>query len=299
MFLESFEYGVVVGYDGSPASMRALRWGALTARSWAGPLTVCHVWSYKPVSQPGETVPAKIAYDAVVSLLTDGVARAAKMAGRRRVHKLLLTGAPQGRLAMLTGHALLTVVGSGNSWGPGVPPGRVSTYLAAHARGPVAAVPPAARQPCAHEPASVVVGTDGSPDCDPALGFAFADATALSAPVHVVCCHDPRHVAASRPLAGDGRAQEVASAALEPYRDRYPGVTVRTQITGEVPALALLEASACALLLVISSHLGQRRQGADPGAVARAVLAHACCPVVIVPARRRGPAAAALDWRYD
>ena len=88
--------------------------------------------------------------------------------------------------------------------------------------------------------------------------------------------------AASTPLAA-AAAQDLASAVLAPYRHRYPQVSVHTQVTGQTPVGALLEASDCALLLVISSYLGQRHVGGDPGAVARAVLGRACCPVVIVP----------------
>ncbi len=293
MFFGSHEYGIVVGYDGSAGSMRALRWGALTAQSWAVPLTVCHVWSCKPIRLPGETVPAKLSYDTAVRVLARGVARAEKTLARGQAQKLLLTGAPETELCTLTGQALMTVVGAQGFGGQQEALGPVSRYLATHADGPVVVLPPEARPPCAHQPASVVVGTDGSHESDAALGFAFAQANAMYVPLHVVCCWaDLAPEPVRTPLADVENAQDAAycllEEALQPYRDRYPHVTVRTEVTGQIPVLALLEATSCAQLLVVSARLAERRAGTDVGAVAPAVLARARCPVVIEPRRYDG-----------
>ncbi len=283
------ELGIVVGYDGSPGSMWALRWGALTAQKWAVPLTVCQVWWWPHKRQPGTTVPEKLSLGAAMRSLRQGAGHADGTAGHCHAQTLLLTGSPADELCTLTRKAHMVVVGShGRRGWAGLPLGRVSTHLTAHADGPVIVLPPAARQACDSRAASVVVGTDGSPNSDPALGFGFAGADARRSPLHVVMSWAGlpstfrRHRLADVATAQDG-AESLLRSSLQRWQDRYPHVAVRASVTGQGPLVALLEAASAGELLVVSSYLGATEGGTDAGVVTRAILERASCPVAVVP----------------
>jgi nucleotide-binding universal stress UspA family protein len=84
-------------------------------------------------------------------------------------------------------------------------------------------------------------------------------------------------------------AAELLGSALYELRDALAGVEVeRVVIDDRHPAEALVEASSDADLLVV----GSRGRGGFTqmllGSVSHAVVLHALCPVVVVPARRRG-----------
>jgi nucleotide-binding universal stress UspA family protein len=85
------------------------------------------------------------------------------------------------------------------------------------------------------------------------------------------------------------RAEEMLGSALYEQRDALAGLEVeRVVIDDRHPAEALVEASNDADLLVV----GSRGRGGFKqlllGSVSHAVVLHATCPVVVVPARREG-----------
>lgn len=139
--LPAGEHGVLVGYSGSPASVRALEYGARAARLRGETVTVCHIWEWPRPTLPGEAFPAKLSYDRACRLVGDGVARARQILAPSRPGKLLVTGAAPTGLCELSRQAVMTVVGShGSGQAHSVALGPVSAYLAARNDRPVIVV---------------------------------------------------------------------------------------------------------------------------------------------------------------
>lgn len=141
-------------------------------------------------------------------------------------------------------------------------------------------------------PRRIVVGVDGSAESLAALSWACREASLRSAEVHAVlaleaACHQVASYAvpAPRQTTGSwGAAREVLRRSVSEAASRFPGVTVRTDITEGLAARVLLDHAANADMLV----LGHRSQGADPsrgaGPVIRVCLRAAPCPVVVISA---------------
>lgn len=119
----------------------------------------------------------------------------------------------------------------------------------------------------------IVVGVDGRPATLRAVAWAAREADRRSLPVLLVAVV-PGGVA--DPAAGSRRAHLDLSSARRAALATAAVVT-STEVTSGDPATELARRSRTARLLVLGSDGG--------GAVARAVVADAVCPVVVVPAR--------------
>ena len=138
----------------------------------------------------------------------------------------------------------------------------------------------------------VVVGVDGSQTSQRAVEFAFAEAalrkTGLTA-VHAWTLPwlrstlSIRHevVNVTRP-ALQQEAAAVLSESLAEIRQKHPGVPVVEQAVEERPAVALVEASHDAPLLVVGSRGRGGISGLLLGSVSHAVLHRAHCPVAVI-----------------
>lgn len=136
----------------------------------------------------------------------------------------------------------------------------------------------------------IVVGVDGSAESVAALKWACREASFCAAEVLAVLalessCHQiasyavpvPRH-----PRGSWGAVREVLRRAVGEAVSRFPGVSVRTEITEGLAARVLLDHASDADILV----LGRTPYGPDPrrgaGPVTRACLRASVCPVVII-----------------
>lgn len=164
--------------------------------------------------------------------------------------------------------ASLVVVGSR-------PPGRsgslrvgsVAGQLAAHGRSPV----PVVRG--GPDPTGAVVPAGGhTQEARAAAEFAYAEASARGANLVVL----------DRTPAWNSRSQNGFADTRSVLSEKYPDVTVhRARVRGGL-CRALVEASTRAQLVVVGSRNGDRLAGALPGAVSRAALHHADCPVAVI-----------------
>lgn len=133
----------------------------------------------------------------------------------------------------------------------------------------------------------VVLGLDLDRPAEQLTGYAFDAAAVRAAPLRVL------HVRTPAPPAGLPRAarapggtatREAPSGALDgvlqPWRHKFPDTEVDGRVLDGHPVHHLLRAAARASLLVIG-----RRLSAGPGLgpVARSLIRHAACPVVVVP----------------
>ncbi len=136
----------------------------------------------------------------------------------------------------------------------------------------------------------IVVGVDGSAESVAALRWACREASLRTAEVHAVlaleaACHQVASYAVPAPRQSGGSwgaAREVLRGSVSEAVSRYPGVTVRTEITEGLAARVLLDHAQDADMLVLgrTAHSPDPYRGAGP--VIRVCLRSAPCPVVII-----------------
>jgi nucleotide-binding universal stress UspA family protein len=280
---------VVVGVDGSQAALDAVRWAAAEARNVQCPLSLVHTLEWPLVGFP---VPAGLRAGWTQEMHEQGhrwlrdAQEAAELAAPgipTQVH--LCTGDPRERLLAEAQHAHELVVGSRGLGGfTGMLLGSTSATVTQHASCPVVVVHGGGA------PAGpVVVGLDGSPASEQALGYAFQAAARAGAALRAVhawddlgALHSPMAPAEVLPV------DEIEAAALRmlaeqvaSWQEKYPNVAVEGQVIHERPAAALIELGGLARMIVV----GFRGRGGFArlllGSVSQAVVRHASCPVVV------------------
>jgi nucleotide-binding universal stress UspA family protein len=136
----------------------------------------------------------------------------------------------------------------------------------------------------------VVVGVDGSPRCEQAIGYAVE--TAALRKTHLVAVHTYRHPVSTGagdmlPLVYDreelrGEEERVLAEAVAGWEARYPEVPIACRLVRGRAAATLVEESADAQLVVVGSRGRGGFVGLMTGSVSQAVLHHAHCPVAVV-----------------
>jgi nucleotide-binding universal stress UspA family protein len=143
--------------------------------------------------------------------------------------------------------------------------------------------------------APVVVGIDGSTCADAALRWAADQAAATGSPLEILTVWDwPRSYGWVVPVPSDydpaGEAGRLVAAAEEAVRAVHPEVACSSAVVQGLAALALVEASRRASLLVVGSRGHGEFAGMLIGSVSQHCVAHASCPVVVVRGHRAPPA---------
>jgi nucleotide-binding universal stress UspA family protein len=122
------------------------------------------------------------------------------------------------------------------------------------------------------------------------MGFAFDEATTRGVDLVAVRAWQPPPV----PCRDDTPAPKydvdsladaelrLTDRVLRAWQDKYPGVTVRIQLTPGNAAEALIAATADAQLGVVGSHGRGGFAGQPLGSVAEQLIHHAQCPVAVV-----------------
>lgn len=278
-------HGVLVGFDGSPASELAVAWGISEALARADVLTVCHAWGPgypSPATNADAEEHARREAERVLAagtLLAQTLARKAA-AWPGEIRSLLAAGPAAQVLCDQSARAAMLVAGwRGHSGLAGLLLGSVSSQVAAHAQGPVVVVRGQWQRVPGRTPAPVVVGADGSPAAEPAVEFAFGEAAAHGVPVIAVCAmaDNPEPLDHQHQVAADFELQ------IDRWEKAHPEVLVRRYIHAGSARTALLEAARGASQLVV---VGARGRGGLPGMklgpVGQAMLHHAPSPVAIV-----------------
>jgi len=166
--------------------------------------------------------------------------------------------------------------------------GSTTAALAAHTRCAVAVIRGRDRSAAdVEEP--VVVGVDGSPVSEPALGLAFEEASLRGAPlvaVHAWLDADAVHVLAGAPSFVDREPQgdaetRVLAESLAGWQEKYPEVTVRRVLEQDRPRHQLLDWSTRAQLIVVGSRGRGGFRGLMLGSTSHALVQHADCPVLV------------------
>jgi nucleotide-binding universal stress UspA family protein len=275
---------VAVAVDGSEESLAAVEWAARTARLHDRPLLIAAAPTARRASY-GAGVPEPM----VTSARRGMAARALDAAIRRAdatvpgldVRTALLSGLPPFAVAAAGQDASMLVTGARGAGGfAAMVLGSVSRYAATHAACPVVVVRAAPAGMCRE----VVVGIQDAEQSSDALAFALEEARSRGAELTAVHAwswlHDDDNT--GHPAAGAlARAAANLADALEPWRDKYPGVPIRSELVRGHPAWALASYSARAQLVVLGRSAGLN--GSDLTSIQLTTLDHARGPIAIVP----------------
>jgi nucleotide-binding universal stress UspA family protein len=281
---------VVVGVDGSPAGLAAVRLAADAALRRHRPLRVVHafVWPMLRVSgRPSPEGPEEGGLrQQAERVVAEAMAEAHTVAPALPVAGDVVPGFATAVLVGESSGATLVVLGDHGLGGiTSLLVGSVAVQVTAHAACPVLIA-----RGRSHPSGPVVVGIDGSAPSDQAVGCAVEEAALRG--THLVAVHAYRHPVSTQ--AGDMlppvhdqkalRADEdrVLAESIAGWRERYPQVEINRQLMPGRAASALVELSHHAQLVVVGGHGRGALSGLLLGSVSQHVLHHAGCPVTVV-----------------
>ncbi len=282
---------VVVGVDGSDESKRAAGWAAAEAQKRGLGLTLAHA-ILPPVSTTGLGPGIPLGLDVIDKMRQSARAEldviAATLPATDPITRVEV-GSPGGVLLTASETASMLVMGSRGLGGfRGLLLGSVSTQVAAHSDCPVVVI----REDVTGQGPRVVVGVDGSPESEAAVGFAFDMASRHGWSVLALHAWDiPSYdliVLPNTPIPvplSDVADDEVRLAAetLAGFQADYPDVTVEQRLVRAAPVQALLDASAGSAMVVVGTRGHGQLVGALLGSVSNGVLHRAKIPVAVVP----------------
>lgn len=289
---------VLVGVDGSPASLRAVDWAAGHALAHGfGIHLVCaySVPSFTAAALDGgyAAIDDTAIAEGAQAVLDEAVAR---VGDRVRTTSAVATGDAAAVLVELSRGAATVVVGTRGRGGFAERLlGTVSSALPAHAHCPTVvvplrAVPEGAEVPPVRPVRRIVVGVDGSPAAEAALGRAIHEAEVWDAELTAVAgvpVGSGSGILAWLPAAVDHEAvlRDVAEG-LDVVVDRaladHPGLQVRRHVLDGTGAALLTEFSTAVDLVVVGSRGRGGFAGLLLGSTSQAVLHHAVSPVMVV-----------------
>lgn len=274
---------ILVGVDGSFAAETATTWAACEAASREAPLVLLYAHRGDHGAHDGES---EADFLRRAALLADQAAPGIEVSAesvRARASKLLTSRSD---------HAEMIVLGERRqSRGRGSLIGSLALGLVSHAHCPVVVVRGddagwTDGDIDAHD-APVVVGLDGSPQSDAALGFAYEFAALHRAPLVTAHTWTDHTFDLSSPLLVDVEAiqrdeQRVLAEQLAGWREKYPDVVVERLVSFDRSARALLVQGKRARLLVVGARGRGGVSGMLLGSTSQALLRRARCPVAVV-----------------
>nr|WP_042178593.1 universal stress protein [Kibdelosporangium sp. MJ126-NF4]CEL13279.1 Universal stress protein family [Kibdelosporangium sp. MJ126-NF4]CTQ98970.1 Universal stress protein family [Kibdelosporangium sp. MJ126-NF4] len=281
---------IVVGVDGSDSAQQAVRWAAQEAARRKAPLRLVHaclvVSAYTPVSLPKSV--SDVLADEGRRWLRQASRVASEVAPRVEVSRMLEHREPAIALVEESGSAQLMVLGSRGLGGfTGLLVGSVATKLAQRGACPLVVV---RGEDGDRTGKPVVVGVDGSPVSEAAIGFGFEQAARLG--VSLVAVHTwsdmiPAAAFAIVPPAIEWHQiqieeLELLCERLAGWQEKYPDVPVARIVTRDRPAHSLLEQARDAQLVVVGSRGRGGLTGLLLGSTSQALLHHAPCPVAVI-----------------
>ncbi len=288
---------VLVGVDGSEASLHSVDWAAREAMHRHASLTLLYVtqWpEYGTSWLPAEDGPEQRAMDdARDALLAQAEDRARQHGKDFVIVRDKRDGYPSEVILERGKNAQLVVLGRRGSGGFfNLALGSTAYQVAHRCQRPIVLVP--AEEPSYSDSdlaaTGVLVGVDGTADSQEAVGFAFAEASVRNMPLTAIRAwsHPVFDAPVIRtpfpPLPEDyvAEQEEILGENVAGWAEKYPDVVVRRRVVHGRPARALLKAAWGADLLVVGSQ-GRSGMGVPRlGSVSDALVRHAQCPVAVV-----------------
>ncbi|MGW1224998.1 universal stress protein [Streptomyces sp. NPDC002530] len=291
------DFPLVVGVDGSDASLVAVDWAADEA-AWHGwSLRIVYASSWERYEGAAPTGSTDRPADQVLAEST--VETAGERAGRRRpgltvTTEVLAEGPSEGLLREGDEAAVLAVGSRGRNPVADLLLGSVSLVVAARAHCPVVVVR-GDRQALEARHQRILLGVGSEDVNSPAVRFAFREASVRDVELEVLhAWRRPAHEPVEHPLlTGDvaehaQSASELLDRAVAAMVREHPRVRLRRSPVEGAAHRVLAQRSAAADLLVVGARHRSRLVGLEIGKVAHRALHHASCPVAIVP-RGRAP----------
>ncbi len=286
---------VVAGVDGSAPALQAVRWAAHEAQRRDVPLRLVHACLLMPVRHPRQVAPPPEYHDAFLGQGRHWLSQA-EQAARTAVPGVTLSadlrdGVTADVLVGESHAAQLIVLGNRGLGGfRGLLVGSVSIAVSAHAHCPVVVMHAPTDNGVVPETGPIVVGVDGSPLSDTAVGFAFEAATGRQVPlvaVHTWVDVDMAGAWTGLPRTIDwdwvgATEAKLLDETLAGGLEKFPDVEVHKLVERDRPERALLKESAGAQLVVVGSRGRGALTGIGLGSVSQSLLHHAECPVAVV-----------------
>jgi nucleotide-binding universal stress UspA family protein len=271
---------VVVGVDGSPESVEAVRYGAEEAAARGVELLVVHAYAASPPRDGAETAAQRTSARALVEETLSHV-----IVAPTTVVRTLVEAAPAAALlTSLTGEATLLVLGKHHvDPAEGRLAGPIAFAVAAEARCPVVVVPGGWRHDVARSahlgPRPIVVGMSEKTSATSVLRLAYDEAELRQASVLIL------HASTAAEPATGLRAASARTAAefVAGQAQDHPDVAVDYRYVPGEPVLALVELSSRARLMVLGRPRHQPGRLPWRRSVARAMLHQSRCPLMVVP----------------
>ncbi len=286
---------VVVGVDGSDDALRALDWAADEAARHGWPLRIVHAYQTYPLAMAGvwAEVPSPPVEESE-RILTEAQERVTRNHPNLEVSTVHHEGPAPAVLLRESSRSRMLVVGrEGIGRVAELVLGSVSVAVATRAKVPVIVIPGAWKAPDTPY-GRIVVGVDGSANCEAATHFAFELAAERDAElVAVYAWQQPARWPEGWPIGPDRpRYQDeydrVLAAATERLAAEYPDVKLVTVGDVDHPAEALARHAATADLVVIGGRGHGTVTGMLLGSVARAILRHVDRPIAVVHQPKEG-----------
>jgi nucleotide-binding universal stress UspA family protein len=284
---------IVIGFDGSPGSRSALRWGLVLAERRGAPVHLIH--ALEPTTEPLQVR----APDA--GLLADGNDQARdqfeatcsevlRLHPRLEITAELVVGGAAAALTEQSRTAALVVIGAHGVRGfRSMVAGPTTMSVATDAQCTVVSVP--TREDEVASGTGVIVGVDGSEVSESAIAFAFRHADETGQPLTAVHAWTepltPTSLGTAMPALFDpdvyARDQQILLAeSLAGWSEKFPEVPVSRQVVNEQPVRALASIAEGAALLVVGCRGLSAVRTVLLGSVSHGVLHLATCPVAVV-----------------
>ncbi|GAY07337.1 universal stress protein [Pseudonocardia sp. N23] len=282
---------VVAGVDGSYAALAAVERAAVEAAAHATGLRLVAAveWAtYRAIGLPalGEDHLRDVLLEQARGHLSAAQARVAVLQPQLEVSCEVIGGAAAAALERESAGAALLVVGGRGTGGFGeMLLGSVALALAAHSYCPVMVV----RDVTASADGPVVVGVDDSRGREEVLRLAFTEAAAQGCELVVVHAWSAAKLdPLALPLLDwsliESQSDDMVAGWTAPWEKEYPEVALRRVFVRDGAAGALTTLSESARTVVVGN--GGRGAVRDflLGSVSRALVHHAHCSVLVVPA---------------
>jgi nucleotide-binding universal stress UspA family protein len=281
---------LVVGVDGSPSALHAVRWAAQEAVRRGLPLTLVHVYP-TTVGLPVSIVEPAVVRDAMRAQgrrhLAEARSVVAEVSADLRTDTVLEAAPVVPVLVKESASASLLVLGTRGIGGfAGLLIGSTAVALAGRAHCPLIVVRGEDEAP----QGPVVVGVDGLPDGEAAIAYGFQQASLHD--TDLVAVHTWTDSVADTLLLGhpeppdfepaQQRAYETLAERLAGWQERYPDVHVTREVVRDHPSRALLRYAEGARLVVVGTRGRGGFKGLVLGSTSQHLLHHAPCPVVVV-----------------